>query len=65
MLLCTCLPYGPVGLWPVTVLNVFVETKVCYMVIVHMMYDFERHGARYCLLFLVSYLNCCGINNKE
>jgi hypothetical protein len=46
--------------WPVAVLNVFVDAEVCCMVVC----DFLCHGAR-CLLFLISYLNCCDVNNKE
>jgi hypothetical protein len=37
-LLCTCLPYAFVGLWPVAVLNVSVGMEVCCMAVCH----FER-----------------------
>jgi hypothetical protein len=41
-LLCTCLPYGFVGLWPVAVLNVFIWAEVCCM---EVGYHFKDMGA--------------------
>jgi hypothetical protein len=34
-LICMCLPYGFVGLWPVGVLNIFVWAEVCCMAVGH------------------------------